>query len=144
MILLEQYNRIIADLLDLKFSAAKQGLKADAVDIRFADFDGVTYHVSNPNGDRSKIMLGFTKQQFAKYGFGDDVVFFVGYVLIASPFYCCCLRIFPGNLMFLPNFLQYFICLAVLSFLPIVLRKIQQLLIPSCPEHQIPLSVNTQ
>lgn len=60
MILLEQNNRIISDLLELKFTAAKQGSKPDNVDVRFADFDGVVYHISNPNGDRSKIMVSIS------------------------------------------------------------------------------------
>jgi len=57
MILLEQNNRIIADLFEQKFTAARQGQKPETIDVRFADFDSVTYHISNPNGDKSKIML---------------------------------------------------------------------------------------
>jgi len=60
MILLEQNNRIISELLELKFSSAKQDQKADAVDVKFADFDGVLYHVSNPDNDRSKIMVSIS------------------------------------------------------------------------------------
>ncbi|KAI1729629.1 arp2/3 complex, 34 kD subunit p34-Arc domain-containing protein [Ditylenchus destructor] len=57
MILLEQNNRIVSELLELKFSTAKLSNKFDTADVSFADFDGAVYHVSNPNGDRSKIML---------------------------------------------------------------------------------------
>jgi len=61
MILLEQNNRIIIELLEFKFSTAKQGNnKFETIDVRFADFDGVLYHVSNPGGDRSKIMLSIS------------------------------------------------------------------------------------
>lgn len=58
--MLEQNNRIIAELLDLKFSTAKASGKFDSVDVVFADFDGVLYHVSNPDGDRSKLMLSIS------------------------------------------------------------------------------------
>jgi actin related protein 2/3 complex subunit 2 len=64
MILLEQNNRIIAELLELKFSSAKSGAKHDAVAVKFADFDGVLYNVSNPDGDRSKIMLSISLKFF--------------------------------------------------------------------------------
>jgi actin related protein 2/3 complex subunit 2 len=75
MIVLEQNNRIIVDLLELKLANAKVGPvpprlpphmtpfalkgsgKFDVVNVSFADFDGVTYHVHNPDGDRSKLML---------------------------------------------------------------------------------------
>lgn len=57
MIILEQNNRIISEILDLKFSQAKQGGKPDSVDVRVADFDGVVYYISNPGGDRSKIQV---------------------------------------------------------------------------------------
>lgn len=33
--------------------------KPDSVDVRFADFDGVVYHFSNPDGDRTKIMVKY-------------------------------------------------------------------------------------
>ncbi|MCP9258351.1 Actin-related protein 2/3 complex subunit 2 [Dirofilaria immitis] len=34
--------------------------KLEKVDIRFADFDGVVYHISNPDGDRAIIMLSIS------------------------------------------------------------------------------------
>lgn len=74
MIVLEQFNRIVSELLELKFAAAKAKYenffnyqcnelfffsgKFDAVDVIFADFDGVMYHASNPDGDRNKLMVG--------------------------------------------------------------------------------------
>ncbi|KAH7724449.1 PNAS-139 family protein [Aphelenchoides avenae] len=60
MILLEQNNRIIAELLELKFTTAKSGAKVGDVAVQFADFDGVLYNVSNPDGDRSKIMVSIS------------------------------------------------------------------------------------
>ncbi|CAK5080595.1 unnamed protein product [Meloidogyne enterolobii] len=60
MILLEQNNRIICELLEQKFSAAKTNGKFDSVNVVFADFDGVMYKVSNPDGDRLKLMLSIS------------------------------------------------------------------------------------
>ncbi|VDM58079.1 unnamed protein product [Angiostrongylus costaricensis] len=64
MILLEQNNRITIDLLDLKFTNAKEGKKLEFVDAQFADFDGVLYHVSNPDGDKTKIRLSISLKFF--------------------------------------------------------------------------------
>lgn len=33
--------------------------KLDAVDVSFADFDGVMYRVSNPDGDKTKLQVFF-------------------------------------------------------------------------------------
>ena len=54
MILLEVNNRIIEETLALKFENAAAGNKPEAVEVTFADFDGVLYHISNPNGDKNK------------------------------------------------------------------------------------------
>ncbi|KAK6745243.1 hypothetical protein RB195_011764 [Necator americanus] len=64
MILLEQNNRIITELLDLKFTNAKEGGKPDNVDAQFADYDGVLYHASNPDGDKTKIRLSIALKFF--------------------------------------------------------------------------------
>ncbi|MGH0114450.1 UNVERIFIED_CONTAM: hypothetical protein FKN15_017750 [Acipenser sinensis] len=34
--------------------------KPDAVEVTFADFDGVLYHISNPNGEKSKVMVSIS------------------------------------------------------------------------------------
>jgi len=60
MILLEQNNRIISELLELKFSTAKASGKFETVNVNFADFDGVVYHISNPDNERSKLMLSIS------------------------------------------------------------------------------------
>ncbi|XP_003746516.1 actin-related protein 2/3 complex subunit 2 [Galendromus occidentalis] len=57
MILLETNNKIVEDILRVKFSNHKAGSKADYVDATVADFDGVLFHLSNPAGDKSKIRL---------------------------------------------------------------------------------------
>jgi actin related protein 2/3 complex subunit 2 len=60
MILLEINNRIIEDTLTLKFNNVLQGNKPDLVDITIADFDGVLYHISNPDNDKSKIRVSIS------------------------------------------------------------------------------------
>uniref|UniRef100_A0A4W3GUU6 Arp2/3 complex 34 kDa subunit n=1 Tax=Callorhinchus milii TaxID=7868 RepID=A0A4W3GUU6_CALMI len=34
--------------------------KPDTVEVTFADFDGVLYHISNPNGDKTKVMISIS------------------------------------------------------------------------------------
>ncbi|PIK43001.1 putative actin-related protein 2/3 complex subunit 2 [Apostichopus japonicus] len=34
-----------------------KGIKADAIDTKIGDFDGVLFHLSNPDGDKTKILL---------------------------------------------------------------------------------------
>uniref|UniRef100_A0A670JZP2 Arp2/3 complex 34 kDa subunit n=1 Tax=Podarcis muralis TaxID=64176 RepID=A0A670JZP2_PODMU len=60
MILLEVNNRIIEETLALKFEGAAAGNKPEAVEVTFADFDGVLYHISNPNGDKTKVMVSIS------------------------------------------------------------------------------------
>ncbi|TTS97983.1 Actin-related protein 2/3 complex subunit 2 [Bagarius yarrelli] len=60
MILLEINNRIIEETLTLKFDSAANGNKPEAVEVTFADFDGVLYHISNPNGDKTKVMISIS------------------------------------------------------------------------------------
>uniref|UniRef100_A0A0N5AG85 Arp2/3 complex 34 kDa subunit n=1 Tax=Syphacia muris TaxID=451379 RepID=A0A0N5AG85_9BILA len=57
MIILDQYNLNVSEFLELKFSQAKQGAKAESVDVRIADFDGVIYYITNPDGNRSIIRV---------------------------------------------------------------------------------------
>ncbi|XP_067649765.1 actin-related protein 2/3 complex subunit 2-like [Haliotis asinina] len=60
MILLEISNRIVEETLTTKFRNVLEGGKPDGVDITVADFDGVLYHISNPDGDKSKIMVSIS------------------------------------------------------------------------------------
>lgn len=85
---MEQNNRIIVDLLELKFANAKSGGKFDVVDVSFADFDGVTYHVSNPEGDRSKLSLSISLKfykELQEHGAGDLLKREYGKYLSATP-----------------------------------------------------------
>ena len=61
MILLETNNRVVEDVLRLKFNEvdnltpeASATAKLEGVDVKVADFDGVLYHISNVPGDKSK------------------------------------------------------------------------------------------
>uniref|UniRef100_A0A6M2DDZ5 Arp2/3 complex 34 kDa subunit n=1 Tax=Xenopsylla cheopis TaxID=163159 RepID=A0A6M2DDZ5_XENCH len=60
MILLEINNRIIEDTLTLKYKNALAGIKQESVDVTIADFDGVLFHVSNLNGEKSKIRVSIS------------------------------------------------------------------------------------
>ncbi|XP_064456103.1 actin-related protein 2/3 complex subunit 2-like [Ornithodoros turicata] len=60
MILLETNNRIIEETLRLKFKNAQSANKPEAIDVTIADFDGVLYHISNPNGDKTKIRISIS------------------------------------------------------------------------------------
>lgn len=60
MILLEIRNLIVQETLTQKIRNVKEGGKPDSVDITVADFDGVLYHMSNPDGNKSKIMVSIS------------------------------------------------------------------------------------
>lgn len=67
MILLELNNRILEETLTAKFSSEK----FEGIDITFADFDGVSFHISNPDGEKSKLMISIHMKFYAdlqKYG----------------------------------------------------------------------------
>lgn len=67
MILLEIQNRIIAETLLQRFeTAAANGGKADAIDTKIGDFDGVLFHLSNPEGDKTKILLSASLKFYAE------------------------------------------------------------------------------
>jgi len=74
MILLETENRIIQDTLMYKFENAAAGNKHETTEMNLADFDGVTYHLSNPNGDKSKLLLSISLnfwKQLQEHGAND-------------------------------------------------------------------------
>lgn len=60
MILLEIRNLIVQETLTQKIRNVLEGGKPDSVDITVADFDGVLYHMSNPDGNKSKIMVSIS------------------------------------------------------------------------------------
>lgn len=76
MILLETENRIITDTLTYKFETALAGGKQDSIEVTIADFDGVVYHLSNPGGDKSKLLLSIGLKfykELAEHG-ADDLL----------------------------------------------------------------------
>ncbi|XP_071803832.1 actin-related protein 2/3 complex subunit 2-like [Asterias amurensis] len=71
MILLEIKNRILEETLLTKFENAKAGGKADSTDIIMADYDGVTYHISNFEGQKTKLRISISLkfyQDLQKHG----------------------------------------------------------------------------
>lgn len=66
MIILEQNNRIVIELLEQKFANAKEGGKPESVNVTFADFDGVLYKVSNPDGVKTKLILSISLKFYAE------------------------------------------------------------------------------
>ncbi|CAL1531748.1 unnamed protein product [Lymnaea stagnalis] len=76
MILLEINNRIIQETLTFKIKNILEGGKPDNVDITIADFDGVLFHMSNPEGNKNKIMVSISLKFYKdlqKHG-ADDLI----------------------------------------------------------------------
>jgi len=72
MILLEINNGVVEESLRSRFA----GGKADAIDIKVADFDGCIFHVGNPEGDRTKIIVSISLKfykELQKHG-ADDLI----------------------------------------------------------------------
>lgn len=66
MILLEFQNRVIGDAIRSRLSTIRgnaeattedEKSKVEPINVKVADFDGILYHISNPEGERSKIMI---------------------------------------------------------------------------------------
>jgi actin related protein 2/3 complex subunit 2 len=53
MILLEYHNAIIQETLAQKITGEKQ----ESIDLRFADFDGITYHISTVPSTKSEFLV---------------------------------------------------------------------------------------
>ncbi|VEN42810.1 unnamed protein product [Callosobruchus maculatus] len=68
MILLEINNRVVEETLTVKIKNAQARLKNESIDITVADFDGVLYHISNINGDKTKIRHGADELLKREYG----------------------------------------------------------------------------
>lgn len=61
-------NRFVGLLLSMYQVVFYSG-KPDNVDAQFADFDGVLYHASNPDGDKTKIRVSLVLLAFSAAGF---------------------------------------------------------------------------
>lgn len=57
MILLEINNRVVGDILKVKWAELDSGQKLESVDVTSADFDGVLFHISNYDNDKTKIRI---------------------------------------------------------------------------------------
>jgi actin related protein 2/3 complex subunit 2 len=57
MILLEINNRVVEETLTSRIQNVLEGNKPESVNVTAADFDGVLYHIANPNGDKAKIKV---------------------------------------------------------------------------------------
>jgi len=57
MILLEIHNRILEDTVSIKIRNFLNGNKPESIDVTIADFDGVLFHLTNPNGEKTKIRV---------------------------------------------------------------------------------------
>ncbi|XP_065319798.1 actin-related protein 2/3 complex subunit 2-B-like isoform X2 [Gordionus sp. m RMFG-2023] len=71
MILLDIKNQALEEALTLKFNACFEGSKLEKTDIILADFDGVLYHISNPENDKTKLIISISLKYFKellKYG----------------------------------------------------------------------------
>ncbi|UXI23282.1 ATP-binding cassette sub-family G member 5 [Sarcoptes scabiei] len=87
MILLEFNNRVLEDILRLKITEYEKN-KVDSVEVNFADFDGVLYHISNPDGDKTKIRISISLKfykQLQQHGADDLLKREYGDYLIEPP-----------------------------------------------------------
>jgi len=64
MILLEINNRVVEDVLRVKWAELDSNQKLESVDVVVADFDGVLFHISNYEGDRTKIRISILLKFF--------------------------------------------------------------------------------
>nr|CAG4644031.1 EOG090X07NU [Lepidurus arcticus] len=64
MILLDINNKIVEDTLTVKIKNALAGNKAESVNVTVADFDGVLFHISNPDNDKSKVRVSISLKFF--------------------------------------------------------------------------------
>nr|CAG4650223.1 EOG090X07NU [Sida crystallina] len=64
MILLEINNKIVEDTLTVKIKNALAGNKPESINVVVADFDGVLFHISNPDGEKSKVRVSISLKFF--------------------------------------------------------------------------------
>ncbi|XP_003383121.1 PREDICTED: actin-related protein 2/3 complex subunit 2-like [Amphimedon queenslandica] len=75
MILLETRNKVIEEVLLQRFKSAAGG-KPEGIDITVADYDGVLFHVTNPEGEKNKIRISISLKFYAdlqKHG-ADELI----------------------------------------------------------------------
>lgn len=88
MILLEINNRVIEDVLKVKWAELDSQQKLESVDVTVADFDGVLFHLSNYQGDKTKISISILLKFFRdlkEHGAEDLLKRIYGDLLMPSP-----------------------------------------------------------
>lgn len=73
MILLEINNRVVEDILRVKIAEMESNAKMEFVDVTVADFDGVLFHISNVDADKTKIRVSISLKFYKELQeFGAD------------------------------------------------------------------------
>ncbi|XP_042862738.1 probable actin-related protein 2/3 complex subunit 2 [Penaeus japonicus] len=88
MILLEINNRILEETLTVKIRNSLNGNKPESIDVTIADFDSVLYHLSNINGDRTKIRISISLKfykELQEHGADELVQQEYGSLLMSEP-----------------------------------------------------------
>ena len=88
MILLEINNRVVEDVLKVKWSELDINNKLESIDVRVADFDGVLFHLSNYNGDKTKLRISILLKFFRdlkEHGAEDLLSRVYGNLLMPTP-----------------------------------------------------------
>lgn len=88
MILLEIHNRVVEDVLKVKWAELESNQKLESVDVTVADFDGVLFHISNYEGDKTKIRISILLKFFRdlkEHGAEDLLNRVYGNLLMSTP-----------------------------------------------------------
>lgn len=64
MILLEINNRVVEDVLKVKWAELDSNQKLESVNVTVADFDGVLFHISTYDNDKTKIRISILLKFF--------------------------------------------------------------------------------
>lgn len=88
MILLEINNRVVEDVLRVKWAELESNQKLESVDVTVADFDGVLFHISNYQGDKTKLCVSILLKFFRdlkEHGAEDLLNRVYGNLLMPTP-----------------------------------------------------------
>lgn len=88
MILLEIHNRVIEDVLRVKWNELDANQKLDFVDVTVADFDGVLFHLSSYEQDKNRIRISILLKFFRdlkEHGAEDVLSRIYGNLLMPTP-----------------------------------------------------------
>ena len=88
MILLEINNRVVEDVLKVKWAELESNQKLESVNVTVADFDGVLFHISNYESDKTKIRISILLKFFRdlkEHGAEDLLNRVYGNLLMPTP-----------------------------------------------------------